>query len=512
VILVAPDLKEELPVLYLRLREAALDDGLPIIELAPQRSGLSRYAASTLLYRPGDVALLAHALVANTDPTGDVAGVPPSSVTKARNVLAKAREKDGPDADVVVVLGRPSLAEAATWVVEAASILNSIPNVRFLSALRRSNVRGALDMGLAPGILPGRVSLADGRGWYEDAWQTALPAAPGLDATGMLTEASEGRLAGMILLGADPLSDFPDRTLAKRGLDGAGFVVAVDCYLTESSRRADVILPAATYGERAGTFTNLEGRVMRLGEKITPPGVAWPDWMIASELAFRLGGDLGFDNLESVWDEIERTGPAYAGMTGDLLADRAAKDGLVAPLSEEAQPVPAPIDPMSDPGIGSVETQGVPVVSMSSHESASGVVSDRPVPRPEPSAPRPPLLRFARPGPGALAPRRDGYSLRLVTGRTLWDNGTLVQHAPHLAHLAPPDRLRVHPADLAPLGTQDGGRVRVTSARGSAVLDVHPDSALPRGTAVLTFNLAGDGASTLIDATAEATDVRLEAV
>jgi NADH-quinone oxidoreductase subunit G len=74
VILVAPDLKEELPVLYLRLREAALDDGLPIIELAPQRSGLSRYAASTLLYRPGDVALLAHALVANTDPTGDVAG------------------------------------------------------------------------------------------------------------------------------------------------------------------------------------------------------------------------------------------------------------------------------------------------------------------------------------------------------------------------------------------------------------------------------------------------------
>src|SRR6202521_4067454 len=131
-------------------------------------------------------------------------------------------------------------------------------------------------------------------------------------------------MQALILLGADPLADFPDRTLAKRGVDGAGFVVAVDCFLTESSRRADVVLPAATYAERGGTFTNLEGRVARLGQKITPPGAAWADWMIAAELAFRLGGDLGFDHLGGVWDEIERVAPSHRGITARLLGSRAA--------------------------------------------------------------------------------------------------------------------------------------------------------------------------------------------
>ena len=250
-------------------------------------------------------------------------------------------------------------------------------------------MHGALDMGLAPGLLPGRVTLAEGRAWYEQAWGASLPDGPGLDATGILTAASEGRMPGLVLLGADPLADFPDRSLAKRGLDGAGFVVAVDCFLTESSRRADVVLPAATYAERAGTFTNLEGRVSRLGQKITPRVWPGPDWMIASELAARLGVDLGFDSLEDIWDEIERVAPAHAGVTRGLLTARRARDGVVVPLGTwltrrraghrtprrrprpsidlatdagagVEQPVPAPIDPMADPGIGSVESHGDP--------------------------------------------------------------------------------------------------------------------------------------------------------
>ena len=561
---------------------------------------MSRHAATTLLYRPGEASALARALVATSAPAGEVAGVPSASLAEGHALLSGAREKGGDHPSIIVVLGRPSLADSGAAVVEAASILAGLPGVSFLSALRRSNVHGALDMGLAPGVLPGRVGLEAGRAWFEQAWGTSLPSEAGRDATGVLTEASEGRLQSLVLLGADPLADFPDRTLAKRALDGAGFVVAVDCFLTESSARADVILPAATYAERGGTMTNLEGRVARLGHKVTRPGVAWPDWMIASELAFRLGGDLGFDNLEDIWDEIERVAPSHRGATARLLGSRAAADGVVVPLAPGSWPgspgtgrpgggpaahdmatdagagveqaVPAPIDPMADPGIGSAETHGIPATAIASQDPAAGevhapsgegVVSGSTVGAgavasgegaagasgssgssgsgsesgsgtgsasgagsgsggPGPVEPqgtllatgpsRPRLLRFEAPGAGESLPKLDSYSLRLIAARSLWDNGTLLRHSPNLAALHPPQRLRVNPYDLDRLGVASGGQVRVISPRASLVLDVLADPGVPKGSASLTFNLPGEGPGDLIDAAASVTDVRLETV
>src|SRR5207244_2170122 len=161
IVLLAPDLKEELPVLYLRLREAAVDHGVPLVELTPQATGLTRYAAVSLAYRPGEAAALARALVGGERGI-DVTGVEASDIGRARELLAGG--------DVVVVLGRPSLAESAASIADAAGVLAGLDGVRFLSALRRGNVHGAQDMGLAPGLLPGRVSLDDGRRWFMDAW------------------------------------------------------------------------------------------------------------------------------------------------------------------------------------------------------------------------------------------------------------------------------------------------------------------------------------------------------
>ena len=99
--------------------------------------------------------------------------------------------------------------------------------MRFLSGLRRGNVHGAIDMGLAPGLLPGRVALADGRDWFARFWGT-VPAETGLDTAGILAAAADGKIDTLILLGADPLADFPDRDLAARGVAGARTVIAVD--------------------------------------------------------------------------------------------------------------------------------------------------------------------------------------------------------------------------------------------------------------------------------------------
>ena len=101
-----------------------------------------------------------------------------------------------------------------------------------------------------------------------------MPASRAADATGMLTAAAEGRLHGLVLLGADPLADFPDRALARRALGGAGFVVAVDAFAYRVVREADVVPAGRGFAERPGTTTNLEGRVTRLGQKIVPPRVS----------------------------------------------------------------------------------------------------------------------------------------------------------------------------------------------------------------------------------------------
>ncbi|HEX2700946.1 MAG TPA: NADH-quinone oxidoreductase subunit NuoG [Acidimicrobiales bacterium] len=518
VVLLAPDIKEELPVLYLRLREAAVDKGVPLVELTPQRTGLTRYCTSSLAYRPGEAAVLAKALVSGS--TSAVAGIPAAAIDEARALVA-----DG----AVVVLGRPSLAESAASIAAAAAELATLPGVRFLPALRRGNVMGALDMGLAPGVLPGRVSLDAGRAWFGDAWPN-FPAGRGLDTGGTLAAAAEGRIQALVLLGADPAADFPDRQLARQALAGAGFVVAVDAFLTESSRQADVVLPAAAFAERRGTTTNIEGRITSLGQKIVPHGVSWADWMIAVELAARLGTELGFESVEQVWDEIERTAPSHAGITRAVLGDRGRRDGVTAPFDVPAHApagpspqsrtdtssgattdVPGAVDPIADPGIDAAETQGVPATGVAPEPAASP--DDRHGAPAMTEMPRPSLLSFSGGAPSVPLPPLDAYSLRLVSARTLYGAGTLTQMAPALAALAELPCARANPSDLDRLGMGRGGRVRVRSNRANFLVDAQPDAGIPRGSISLAFNSidpGGDGAGSLIDAQAVVTDVRVE--
>jgi len=502
VIVLAGDLKEELPVLFLRLRGAAVEERVPVIEVAPRRSGLTRYASTFVPYLPGE----AHAAVARlVDGTG-------TGTADVRQLVG-----DSP----VVVLGRPSLAEPASSVVAAAAELAKLPGVRFLSGLRRGNVHGAIDMGLAPGLLPGRVTLAEGRDWFASNGWAKVPSTAGRDTEGILRAAADGELHALVLLGADPLSDFPDRELARRALDRVGFVVAVDCFLTASSRTADVVLPAATFAERSGTTTNLEGRVTRLGQKITAPDVAWPDWTIAVELASRLGADLGFTSLDAIWDEIERVSAVHAGITRSLLASRPYRDGALAPLPAEAPPVPeidASADPSSTPGFAEVETQGETIFEAHAVDEAFGRAeahmraSARPKPlkwTPESTEPPPPV-------------KPDAYALRLVAGRELYDNGVTVRMSPSLAQLARTPVLRVNPSDLERLGVPSGGEVRLRANRLTTTVTVEADPNQPRGSAWLPFNVEGPSgeartevgvdAAAIVEAGAPANEIAIESV
>ncbi|MDQ2648213.1 MAG: NADH-quinone oxidoreductase subunit NuoG [Actinomycetota bacterium] len=544
VLVLGPDLKEELPVLFLRLRHAVISDGVKVVELAPQQTSVSELAHTSLLHRPGTAGEVVQAILdGRTD--DEVGGVAPEALAAAAAVLA-----DGP---VTVLLGRPSMGEAPDSIVAAAAAIHAAhPDVQFLSTLRRGNVHGALDMGLAPGLLPGRVSLADGGSWFKDGGWSTVPPARGLDARGILEAAAAGKLDVLVLLGADPLADFPDEVLAQKALAGARTVISLDRFLTASSAQADVVLAVAGYGEVDGTTTNLEGRVSTVVRKITPPGTARADWMVAAELAHRLGADLGVESVHDLQDEIEALAPSHQGLTRAVIEGPCAHDGVVVPLSGPLSVEPLVDGPMPDAGRGdgdgalgdvhasgaaehmetgadapihAIVADGEAAAAATDASAAKGdadeqateieaqeAAADATVADAQPAAfpgGRPGQFRFAAPDTRATPPV-DSYSLRLVATRKLYDQGTEVQHAPSLANLAPGGSVRLHPHDFDRLGVEPGAMVTVSAAKGSVILPASPDAGVPRGAAAVTLHQVGRSVTSLMDAAEVVNDVRVE--
>jgi NADH-quinone oxidoreductase subunit G len=521
VLLLGPDVKEELPVLFLRLRHAVTRDAVKVVELTPRHTSLSELAAASLLHRPGAAGAVVEALLAGSA-SQEVGGIEPDAIAAAGALLA-----EGP---VTVVLGRPSSAESADAVVAAAAAIHAAhPDVRFLSALRRGNVHGALDMGLAPGLLPGRTTLADASQWYRDAGWSALPAEPGLDTIGILQAAAAGKIDVLVLLGADPLADVPDADLARKGLAGAGTVIAIDRFLTGSAQQADVVLAAAGPDEVDGTTTNLEGRVSTVARKITPPGTARADWMLAAELSRLLGTDLALGSVDDIAAEIERLAPSHAGLTPDLLRSVGGRDGIVVPLAEPHLDAPhdhadSGVDPEAGEAAVAAEaadtaeeeqaaeaeaTEAQAAAESDADGEAAGEATAEDIPAPADAPTRPATLSFS-PSGGAAAPAVDAYSLRLVATRKLYDLGAATAHSPNLAGLATGTALHLHPHDFDRLGITAGSLVTVTAATGTATLAAHPDLGVAKGAAAVVVNQPGAAVGSLIDATAAVTDVRVE--
>ena len=255
--------------------------------------------------------------------------------------------------------------------------------------------------------------------------------------------------------------------------------------------------------------------------------MSWPDWMIASELAERMGVNLAFTCLEDIWAEIERVSPLHHGVHYELLSGIRARDGVVVPADAAtiAQTVTSrPLDPMADPGIASAELHRIApsallVTSVEMTPEPDSIDPSDHVAYPEPppsgasgegvpAVPRP-LGAPPVPAPSGAAPLAQG--LRLVTRRTMWDGGTQVQAAAQLAGLAPDPAVRVNPAVLAEMGTAEGEMVVLRSSRGKLTVPAAADASLPAGTAVLTWNLPGGSAGDLVDSAAVATTVTIEA-
>ena len=427
IVVLGADPKETHGALFLRLRHAAENDKATLIEVGPRMGGLAPYAKATEIVRFSQLG----------------AHISDALAEGAEGALADALR--GP---VTVVYG-PGPLGTDPGVIETAlaAIANANGEARFLPALHRSNVMGAIDMGLAPGLLPGRVPLGD----IPETWDKA-PSATGDDTSEILRRAAAGGFDTIILLGADPLTDFPDTALVESALQQVSSLISVDTLLNFTSTGADVVLPAAaTATEVNGSFTNIEGRVSPIAQKVTSPGTARADWMIAAELAAQLGADLGFIDLDELWAEINQVSALHADL--------------------------------SMATISAAESEGVLLVGSS---VSSPTVSTS--------------LRGAATG-----------GIELAVHRKMYDAGTILTYCPSLQDLSAGAKASMSTATADKVGVASGDEVTVSSEGGQVSLEVVVDDGVASDTVAIEFNQSNASAARLLSVSNVVTSVSVEA-
>jgi predicted molibdopterin-dependent oxidoreductase YjgC len=240
---------------------------------------------------------------------------------------------------------------------------------------------------------------------------------------------------------------------------GARRILSIDTFPSESTKRADVVLAAAAYGEKSGTTTNIEGRVSPVAQMVTALGTTRPDWMIACEL----GGMLDDRSFPS-------DHPLSTVSTVDDVTDAIAANV---------------------PGFAAATVAGLA-------GAADGVVVEPPA--------------FELPDNVTEAAGRNSYDHRLVVSRKLYDRAVGTAMSRSLAHLAPGAAAHVHPLDLERIGVTDGDEVKLVAGRGAAVLPIRANGSVARGIVWAPFNQGGRAIEELIDAEATAIDVRIERI
>ena len=440
IILLGGDPKEELGALYLRLRHAIVQDQCKLIELTPTKTGLSKLATHSIRVPPGKTSEAVKALSGEPSEFED-------DILKELLEVGKIIKKSD---SVSVLLGRTSLAETSSIVEEGAIILQEyLPKAAFLPLLRRGNINGAIDMGLSPGLLPGRCNLEEGSEELQNNWPKR-PTHKGFNTKETLEAAVNGQIDVLVLLASDPLRDFPDSQLVKEAFERIETVIAVDIFATDSVLQADIVLPAATTTEIDGSFTNLEGRISPIRKSVTPPGTARPDWMIALDLVQYLAPSAGPTTFKELCEEISKVSEVHKDL--DL--------SKVEQIDQE------------------------------------GVLLNR-------------ALRKAQTTPVKI-PKQKANSFRLIVTRSMYDRGVLAAHSAALKGLAPGSRIKANPEEMEKLGITSESTVRLIGSKGEIRTRLTPDSGTDRGTIHALWNQEGPDIRKLIDSSLPLNDLKIE--
>lgn len=474
----------------------AVRRGAKLIVADPRRIELAKMASHYLMQRPGsDIALingLCHvilkeglydhefvaertegfeemkAMVEKYTPayTAEITGIPADEIQAAARCYATSRP-----AAILYSMGITQHACGHATVMAIANLAMLCGNLGVegggVNPLRgQNNVQGACDMGGLPDVFPGYQKVADpmARAKMERAWGKPLSDKPGLTVVEMMNAAHAGKLKAMYIMGENPLVTDPDLHHVEEALKRLDFLVIQDIFFTETAALADVILPAAAFAEKDGTFSNTERRVQLVRKAVEPPGEAKPDWQIISAIAGRLAGDKEvweYDSPAAVMAEAAAITPQYAGISHKRLEN----GGIQWPCPSADHP-------------------GTKILHVGKFSRGLG------------------RFMAVESIPPAEPPDAD-YPLTLTTGRRLqhYHSGSMTHRVAGLNTLLPEERMEIHPADAEPLNLADGDMASIASRRGQVKARVRLTDRIKPGVVFMTFHFPETAVNLLTIAT-----------
>ena len=326
----------------------------------------------------------------------------------------------------------------------------------------QNNVQGASDSGLIPMMFPDyqRVDDPAAHAAFEKAWDTTLSPEPGLTVTEIIGAALAGQVKGMYMLGENPFLSDPNINKVRKGLANLEFLVVQDIFLTETAEFADVVLPASSYMEKVGTFTNTDRRVQLSEPVLDPPGQARGDFELIQEIANRVGLSMDYASPREAFDEMVALGASLDGLTYDNLG-----------ASGKLYPNP---DPENSDGIAVLFGEGFPTENGKARIVAAEWLPAKELPDEE-------------------------YPFVLNTGRLLehWHTGSMTRRSYALDAIAPEAHVWINPDDAAELGIGHRDFVRVESRRGSVELSAEISHREDRGNVFIPFHFREAAANVL---------------
>ncbi len=381
----------------------------------------------------------------------EISGIPAADLIRAARLYASA-----PAAAIAYAMGITQHINGTDAVKSVANLSMLCGNIGIESGgvnpLRgQNNVQGACDMGCLPNVLTAyqNVTIPEVREKFAKFWGVpSIPEKPGLTIVEIINAAITGQVKGLYVVGENPMISDPDLHHVKEGLEALSFLVVQDIFLTETAMLADVVLPATSFAEKEGTFSNTERRVQRVRKAVEPPGQARLDWEIICDISSRMGYAMEYPNAEAIFDEMAKVTPSYAGMSYARLD----MGGLQWPCPTREHP-------------------GTRYLHKDKFSRGKGKFH---------------AIEWV---PPAELPDAE-YPFLLTTGRVLFQyhTGTMTRRSEGLNGCAPECFVEVNREDAARLGLANGEPVKVTSRRGSLVAKAQIGEVTDLGTVFLPFH------------------------
>ncbi len=393
----------------------------------------------------------------------EICGVNSEDIVEAARIYAS-----GDKAGIFYAMGITQHSSGTEHVKSIANIAMMCGNIGKESAgvnpLRgQNNVQGACDMGALPNNYPGYQKVFDPKvkEKFEKAWGAQLSDEVGLTIPKMMDGAHHRDVKFMYIMGENPMVSDPDINHIRESLGNLDFLVVQDIFLTETAEFADVVLPAACFAEKDGTFTNSERRIQRLRKGVEAPGEAKADWVIFMELMNELGYESQYEHPSDIMDEIASVTPQYGGIS----YDRIEGEGLQWPCPSKEHP-------------------GTLYLHKGKFARGKG------------------LFTGVQYKPAAEQTDEE-YPLILTTGRILYHYHTrsMTGRVEGLNKIAPEGYIEVSPETAELLNIEMGEMVRVSSRRGTILTKVKVTDIVEDGVVFMPFHFA-EGAANVLTNTA----------